>query len=148
MSLPAGSMAPISGAPSLSGVGLWHSCWLLDSASDERVAGRVVIPTGWSSVDVDIRASQTNGETTNLNVRWNLYMRPVTDGTDISGVPSISGLVTQTLPGTDDTADDVRALTGQAVTAGQEYEIIVSRDADSVLDTYPADVALLSVLLS
>jgi hypothetical protein len=133
----------VTGTPTLgTAAGRWRA-WLLDQATQERVAGVVRIPSDWTSARLELlwyNAGASSGD-----VRWATNIDSVAAGATLNtSGPSADVVATA---GTQDVL--VRTAIGTfAVTAGNLHGLRIARDAAAGSDTLPNDAGLLAAILT
>ena len=141
--IPAASFALGSGSPSLAPyTSVFWMAWLFDAASEEGIATTAYIPTGWSTLDIDLW--WTNAGAGSGDVRWDPRTNNFGDTETISSPAGSQSNVTAP-------AQNVMKVStvrsGVTCTAGELSAIYLGREAANVADTLANDVAVFGIRL-
>lgn len=137
----------LQGVPARSTVGGMIPAWLMDAATDERVAavlgGRLL--NGWATMTAQV-VWAASGVTTG-DVVWQVNNYGLTSGAALS-LGGASGDLISAAPGVADQVVITAASAAYTVAATTVKGLRVRRDGANVLDTYAADAKLIAVVLT
>lgn len=140
-----GGPFPGYGTPTKSNNSRWPY-WLLDASTQERLGGNLIIPSGWTTVNVDLY--WTNPSTDTGDAQWIGFIGAYGDGDSTAkGLTTITAGLTATAPA-QDTLKVTRLGSGIAITAGSMNNLLLTREATNAADTLANDAAVLGVLIS
>jgi hypothetical protein len=143
ISLTAGAMHSVVGSPSLSSTASFrHSAWLMDQTADEAIAGRVHIPSGWATFNVDVLWA--NAGAGSGAVVFNTNLVKVAPGATINAAGTSPGTVTATA-GAQDVLVRTTVITATATVADALNGLRLYRIGSNVADTVANDIAILAV---
>lgn len=141
--IPAAAMGPQTGSPSLaSQASNYATAWLLDQTSNESIATNLVVPSGWSTADIDLWwSAEVN---TGGNVVWQIFTDNDADGAAIGGSGGSSSTVAAPAQSV---LKKSTLATGATVTAGNLLNVLIFRTANSGSDTLAGDASVLGINL-
>lgn len=122
---------------------VWRG-WLVDAGTIEGVGGQVLIPPGWSTVDISIywcNASIGSGD-----VSWRCDRGVAAVGVALAR-DTVGSVVTATA-GAQNVLVETTLATGAAVSAGLPLTLSALRIADDVADTLANDATIIGIKIS
>jgi hypothetical protein len=140
--LGAPQLAATDGTPTLDGLiaAVYWPVWLLDAASQEAVAGSVLLPTAWASIDLDLWWTNAGAGVGNVvfDARANNFGDTETISAPGAGVSTVAAPAQNVIK-----KSAVRS--GVSVTAGEILAVIVFRDGANGADTLANDIGIIGI---
>lgn len=135
-----------TGVPSLLMVGGANNGtpgWLMDAATHEAVAGSMVVPEGWATVNVVLLWANAGGGAGDVVWRSDLLMLTVGSTLNAGGAgPNVTATA-----GTQDILMSTTLRSGFAVTAGGIFHVDVMRLGADAADTLANDAGIIGLLI-
>lgn len=143
--VPAGAMLPVTGSPNNgTGANSTSPTWNLDADAIEAVAATVLLPSGWSTYDVELwwgasgaGAGNVIWRASNLSATAGETAGTASNGGDVAAATGGQYIVVRTA-----------LRSGVACTPGEMAMVKVQRRASDVLDTLAGDAYVFGVLLT